>query len=153
MNLANAWTRLDWAALADEIDAYGCAQTAQLLDTERVPGRSRRMYDEVERFRSTVDMARHRFGAGQYRYFDHPLPESVAELRAAFYPHLLPIARDWADRLGRPAPWPDTLDEWLDMCHDAGQTSRRPSCCATARATGTPCTATSTATWCSRCRS
>ncbi|HJY67869.1 MAG TPA: 2OG-Fe(II) oxygenase, partial [Streptosporangiaceae bacterium] len=24
-------------------------------------------------------------------------------------------------RLGRPAPWPDTLEEWLDMCHRAGQ--------------------------------
>ena len=23
--------------------------------------------------------------------------------------------------LGRPAPWPDTLAEWLGMCHQAGQ--------------------------------
>jgi hypothetical protein len=29
--------------------------------------------------------------------------------------------RDWAGRLGRPAPWPDTLDDWLRMCHDGGQ--------------------------------
>lgn len=27
------------------------------------------LYDEDGRFRSTVDMARHRFGDGQYRYF------------------------------------------------------------------------------------
>ena len=64
--------------------------------------------------------------AGQYRYFDRPLPEPVAELRAAFYPRLLPIARDWAARLGQPAPWPDALDEWLDMCHAAGQTRPTP---------------------------
>jgi hypothetical protein len=70
-------------------------------------------------------MARLRFGEGQYRYFTRPLPEPVQGLRAAFWPHLLPIARDWADRLGRPAPWPDGLDEWLDMCHRAGQ--RRPT--------------------------
>ena len=50
----------------------------------------------------------------------------MATLRAALYPHLLPIARSWADRLGRPAPWPDTLDEWLDMCHDAGQGKPTP---------------------------
>ncbi len=50
-----------------------------------------------------------------------PLPEPVRALREAFYPQLLPIARDWAARLGRPAPWPDTLAEWLAMCHDAGQ--------------------------------
>ena len=117
--------RLDWAALTDEIDAYGSAQTPQLLDTEQCQAISA-MYDEVERFRSTIDMARYRFGSGQYRYFDHPLPEPVARLREAFYPHLLPIARDWADKLRRPAPWPDTLAEWLDMCHAAGQTKPTP---------------------------
>jgi hypothetical protein len=58
---------------------------------------------------------------GQYRYFDHPLPAVVAGLRAALYPHLLPIAREWAKRLGRPASWPDTLDDWLDTWHAAGQ--------------------------------
>lgn len=51
----------------------------------------------------------------------HDLPDTVRELREAFYPRLLPVARDWAGRLGRPAPWPDTLREWLTMCHDAGQ--------------------------------
>lgn len=117
--------QLDWAALADEIDAYGSAQTSQLLDTEQCQAISA-LYDEVGRFRSTIDMARYRFGSGQYRYFDHPLPEPVARLREAFYPHLLPIARDWADRLRRPAPWPDTLAEWLDMCHAAGQTKPTP---------------------------
>jgi hypothetical protein len=34
----------------------------------------------------------------------------------------LPIARDWWSKLGRDAPWPDTLDEWLEICHRAGQT-------------------------------
>jgi hypothetical protein len=38
------------------------------------------------------------------------------------YPRLLPIARDWYTKLGRPTPWPETLGEWLDMCRAAGQT-------------------------------
>lgn len=42
-------------------------------------------------------------------------------MRAALYPRLLTIARDWAERLGRPAPWPDSLEKWLTMCHEAGQ--------------------------------
>jgi uncharacterized protein len=71
-------------------------------------------------------MARHRFGSGEYRYFRTPLPDVVADLRAALYPHLLPIARDWASRLGEPAPWPETLAEWLTMCHDAGQAQPTP---------------------------
>src|SRR5262249_61980481 len=56
------------------------------------------------------------------RYFTHELPDLVGELREAFYPRLLPVARDWAAKLGRPAPWPDSLQEWLDLCHAAGQT-------------------------------
>ncbi|MCX4820758.1 2OG-Fe(II) oxygenase [Streptomyces sp. NBC_01142] len=113
--------RADWSALAEEIDEYGCALTPPVL----TPAQCRsvaELYDETDRFRSTVDMARYRFGSGQYRYFAAPLPALVQELRETFYPRLLPIARDWAERLGRPAPWPDSLAEWLAMCHEAGQT-------------------------------
>jgi hypothetical protein len=116
---------IDWPAVVAELDEYGCAPTGQLLNPTECRAIAE-LYDQVDRFRSTIDMARYRFGSGQYRYFDHPLPEQVAALRAAFYPHLLPIAREWAERLGRPAPWPYTLDEWLDMCHRAGQTKPTP---------------------------
>jgi len=84
------------------------------------------MFEHDELFRSTIDMARYRFGKGRYRYFANPVPEPVARLRAAFWPHLLPIARDWADKLGRPAPWPDDFSDWLDLCHTAGQTRPTP---------------------------
>ncbi|GHB54298.1 prolyl 4-hydroxylase [Streptomyces xanthochromogenes] len=110
----------DWPRIVEELDAHGCAPTRRLL----TPAQCRSLadtYDRTERFRSTVDMARHHFGSGQYRYFAEPLPDLVQELRAAFYPLLLPVARDWAARLGRPAPWPDTLEEWLARCHEAGQ--------------------------------
>jgi uncharacterized protein len=117
--------RVDWASVVEEVNAYGCALTQQILSAGECRSLSR-MYDEDERFRSTIDMARYRFGSGQYRYFARPLPDLVAGLREAFYPHLLPIARDWAQKLGRPAPWPDTLTEWLDMCHAAGQPKPTP---------------------------
>jgi hypothetical protein len=115
----------DWKQLTAELDSVGCALTPPLLTPAQCAEISG-LYDEVERFRATIDMQRYRFGSGQYRYFDHPLPELVTELREAFYPHLLPIAREWADRLGRPAPWPDTLAEWLDDCHRAGQNRPTP---------------------------
>ncbi|MBA2310867.1 MAG: 2OG-Fe(II) oxygenase [Pseudonocardiales bacterium] len=121
MTAAKRVDGLDWAAMVDEVNAFGCAQTAQVL-TAAECGRMAKAYDDERLFRSTIDMARYRYGSGQYRYFDYPLPELVGELREAFYPHLLPIARDWADKLRRPAPWPETLDEWLELCHRAGQT-------------------------------
>ncbi|MEJ8655249.1 2OG-Fe(II) oxygenase [Streptomyces sp. MS1.AVA.4] len=110
----------DWAAVAAELDEHGCAQTPGLL-TAAECRRIAALYTDDERFRTTVDMARHRFGSGEYRYFTHELPDAVRELRAALYPRLLPVARDWAERLGRPAPWPDGLEEWLAQCHRAGQ--------------------------------
>ncbi|MGW1771284.1 2OG-Fe(II) oxygenase [Streptomyces sp. NPDC002104] len=110
----------DWKALAQELDTYGCALTPQLLGPAECRDLAS-LYQDAERFRTTIDMARYRFGSGEYRYFTHDLPEPVAALRAALYPHLLTIARDWAERLGRPAPWPDSLDEWIAMCHAAGQ--------------------------------
>ncbi|WP_394436329.1 2OG-Fe(II) oxygenase [Streptomyces sp. SGAir0957] len=116
---------VDQDGLAAELDAFGHALTARPVLTPAECRDVAALYDDVARFRSTIDMARYRLGRGQYRYFDHPLPDLVRELRAAFYPRLLPIARSWARRLDRPAPWPDTLEEWLERCHAAGQ--RRPT--------------------------
>ncbi|MGW4566143.1 2OG-Fe(II) oxygenase [Streptomyces sp. NPDC004561] len=110
----------DWAALADELDEHGCASTGPLLTPAECADLAA-LYDKPELFRTTVDLARHRFGSGEYRYFTHDLPAPVAALRAALYPRLLPVARDWAARLDRPAPWPDALEEWLARCHAAGQ--------------------------------
>jgi hypothetical protein len=115
----------DWTAVAAEVDDYGCAALPALL-TPKECAEVAAVYDEPDRFRSTIDMARHRFGQGQYRYFQSPFPAPVARLREELYPRLLPIARDWYARLGRDAEWPDTLAEWLEICHDAGQTRPTP---------------------------
>jgi hypothetical protein len=117
--------RTDWAKAAAALDDLGGALTSELVtagEAERLAA----SYRDDRCFRSTVDMARHRFGQGEYRYFAHPLPEAVAGLRRALYPRLLPIARSWAERLGRPAPWPDDFEEWLERCHAAGQTKPTP---------------------------
>jgi uncharacterized protein len=115
----------DWTAVTAGVNDVGCALTSRLLtaaECAQVAG----LYDRGELFRSTVEMARYRFGEGEYKYFARPFPEPVEQLKQALYPRLLPIARDWHAKLGRPAPWPDTLDEWLAMCHAAGQTKSTP---------------------------
>jgi hypothetical protein len=104
-----------------ELDELGCALLPQLLTAAQCKELAA-LYDDHERFRSTVNMARHRFGEGEYRYFRRPYPSPIEALKQQLYPQLLPIARDWWAKLGRPAPWPDTLDEWLAQCHTAGQT-------------------------------
>jgi hypothetical protein len=115
----------DWSATFAGLDDTGVARAGAVLhraECNAIVG----LYDDDTRFRSTIDMARHRFGEGQYRYFAPPLPDAVRELRAAFWPHLLPIAREWAARRDQLAPWPDDLAEWLEQCDAAGQTRSTP---------------------------
>ena len=84
----------DWAAVKTTIDAHGCAPTGRLLTVAECREIAA-MYEDDHRFRSTVNMARHRFGSGEYRYFRYPFPDPLPELRAALYERLLPIARDY----------------------------------------------------------
>ena len=79
------------------------------------------LYGDDARFRSTVDMEQHRYGRGRYRYFAHPLPPPVAQLRTHLYRHLAPIANRWNERLGREERYPATLDAFLAHCHARGQ--------------------------------
>jgi hypothetical protein len=109
----------DWNAIAAAVDDFGGAQLPRLL-TPAETHRLRNLYAKEQLFRATIDMAPRRYGSGQYRYFRAPYPEPIEQLKQALYPRLLPIARDWWAKLGRQAPWPDSLDEWLDMCHAAG---------------------------------
>jgi len=111
----------DWAAITAEVNDFGGALLPQLV-TKTEAATIQRFYPDDDLFRTTIDMRRYRFGEGEYRYFEHPYPEPIEQLKQALYPRLLPIARDWWTKLGRKSPWPDALDAWLDMCHAAGQT-------------------------------
>jgi uncharacterized protein len=116
---------LAWDDLRDQLDARGFAVTDPLLDA----GETAKLADLFDggRFRSTIDMARHRFGDGRYRYFDHPLPDAIADLRRAFYRHLAPVANDWSALLGGPDDaFPLDHDELLARCRDAGQLRPTP---------------------------
>ena len=110
----------DWDAITAEVNDFGGALLPRLL-TDGEADTIKRLYPDDGLFRATIDMRRYRFGEGEYRYFHQPYPEPIGALKQALYPRLLPIARDWWAKLGRESPWPDTLDDWLDMCHAAGQ--------------------------------
>lgn len=115
----------DWDTVRAELDAYGCGLIGPLLTADE-SAEIAALYGDDSRFRSTVDMRRHRFGEGEYRYFAEPFPDAVVVLKEALYPRLLPVARDWWTKLRRDTPWPDTLEEWLEVCHAAGQRKSTP---------------------------
>ena len=97
MDLTDRIDSLDWAALTASLDEQGFAVTAPVLSTGECRDLSA-LFDS-DRFRSTIDMARHRFGDGRYRYFEHPLPDSIEAARVAFYERLAPVANRWSGLL------------------------------------------------------
>jgi len=125
--IANATERIDdieWERVSSDLDARGCAMVEGLLSATECDALAA-MYQEHDRFRSRVVMERHGYGRGEYKYFAYPLPELVAELRSELYPHLAPIANRWSAALRREATFPDTLEQFIERCHAAGQ--RRPT--------------------------
>jgi hypothetical protein len=116
---------VDWARLEADLDAKGFAVMPQLL----TPGACREiaaMYDDDRRFRTRIVMARHGFGSGEYKYFAYPLPDRIAELRAALYPEFARIANRWNMEMGIDVQYPKTHAEFLNRCHEAGQSRPTP---------------------------
>jgi hypothetical protein len=125
---AAAMSRLDavdWQAASSELDAHGWAQLTSVL-AEAECAAFAALYDDDEKFRSHVVMARHGFGRGEYKYFRYPLPALVAELRTELYARLAPLANRWNERMGVGVRYPDAHHDFIDRCHRAGQTKPTP---------------------------
>ena len=116
--------KIAWTQVAVDLDAQGSAKIKNLLS----PGECETLaafYTRDDLFRSRVVMERHGFGRGEYKYFAYPLPELVADLRAALYARLSPIANHWNAALRIGVQFPDSLAEFIERCHTAGQ--QRPT--------------------------
>jgi hypothetical protein len=116
---------LDWGDLSAQLEATGYAVTPPLFDAAQCKALTR-LYDEAGHWRKKIDMARYRFGSGEYQYFAYPLPEAVSSVREMFYPCLVPVANAWHEQLGLTERFPVTLAEFLAECHAAGQTRPTP---------------------------
>ena len=114
----------DWGLASAELDGQGWSVLPGLVsatDCDRIAA----SYDQDDIFRSTVVMARHGFGRGEYRYFSYPLPRLVERMRTALYPPLARLANGWQERLGQRLRFPDNHADYIARCHKNGQ--RRPT--------------------------
>jgi len=120
---------VDWAGVAASLDAQGFAPLPTLLDADACDQLAW-MYVDDSRFRSRIDMARYRFGAGEYKYFAAPLPATMQSLREELYAKLVPIANHWTARLlkseTRNLKYPPALADFLRLCHERGQARSTP---------------------------
>jgi len=115
--------------LTRKLNADGYALTDPVL----LPGECQALidtYGDDTRFRKRIVMERYRYGVGDYAYFAYPFPALVQELRESLYAHLAPIANEWKRQLsrkGESTEWfPDSIAEYLDRCHAAGQLRPTP---------------------------
>lgn len=123
-SLAARLGQVDWPSVEAGLSERPYARLGPLL-TEAECEETRKLYDDDTHFRSRIDMEPHRFGIGEYKYFDRPLPPLVEELRSLAYPRLAPVANRWAEALGADERYPKRLVEFLARCGKAGQ--KRPT--------------------------
>jgi hypothetical protein len=116
---------LDWVRIADDLDSDGYARVPSMLTAAECRQLSS-LYADSGRFRKTVSMERHRFGEGEYKYFDYPLPALVSSLRTSLYPKLAIIANDWLEKLGAGDRYPRSLRAFLSECRNRGQARPTP---------------------------
>src|ERR671938_427220 len=119
-SIAERVENIDWGRAEHDLDELGYAATPRLLQADECDELAG-LFGEDERFRSTIDMRRYRFGSGVYRYFDYPLPGAVQDLGEIFSPPLARIANRWASKLRTTGSFPATLDEFLALCHEKDQ--------------------------------
>lgn len=111
---------LDWAALTHEMNEKGYAIIPKLIADEQC-NQLIDSYDHPNGYRKTVVMERYRFGLGEYKYFDYPLPELIQKLRESLYPKLAPIANLWMKVLNIATRFPNTFNELQELCRANNQ--------------------------------
>lgn len=124
-NLINRINSLDWDEIQTSLDNQGYAKLPVLLLPEECQELIE-TYTQEQLFRNTINMARYRFGEGEYKYYDAPLPNPIQQLREGFYPELAQTANRWNEWLVKEERYPADLNEFLEYCHKKEQLRTTP---------------------------
>lgn len=125
MNLSENVDVLDWRLIGDELLKRGYSVIEGLCGEDDCR-ELLNFYLQEGLFRKTVNMSRHNFGSGEYKYFSYPLPDKVQLLRESFYSPLAAIANEWSALLEDDMRWPLAHSEFLNQCSSKGQIKPTP---------------------------
>jgi hypothetical protein len=115
----------DWRSVEDCLREQPYARLPWRIPPEEC-ARLGALWDDAAAFRSHVDMSRHRFGIGAYRYLARPLPPLVEALRRQAYAPLAAIANGWMEALRAQERFPTAFEEFEERCARAGQRQPTP---------------------------
>lgn len=116
---------IDWSHIEKSLHDNGFGVLPAILDNDQC-NEIITMYGKESYFRTTINMERYRFGKGEYKYFNAPLPTIIEQLRIGLYPELAKIANSWLVKMGSHGSYPLTLDEFLNHCHQHDQIRSTP---------------------------
>jgi len=112
---------INWKGITENMHNKGFAIVPSLLTTEQCE-EFKKNYDNPNAYRKTVVMERYRFGLGEYKYFNYPLPDLIQTIRETIYPKLASIANAWMQVLNIETKFPDTFNGLQTLCHANNQT-------------------------------
>jgi uncharacterized protein len=124
-SIAERLSSFDWTSIRESLWRYGSALTPALLTPSECTDLVK-LYSSRDAFRSHIIMSRYRFGSGEYKYFDYPLPPIVQQLREHSYPHLVSLANGWNQALGSSEIFPDEHSSFLKLCARNAQIRATP---------------------------
>lgn len=111
---------LNWQNITEEMHEKGYAIIPKLLTSNQCTELISE-YNNPNAYRKTVVMERYRFGLGEYKYFNYPLPNLIQNIRTTVYPFLSPIANAWFKVLNIDTVFPETHHQLLEQCHSNNQ--------------------------------
>lgn len=120
-NMVERLKEKNWNQVAADMHRQGYAIVPSVLSKQECENLVA-SYDEGNRYRKTIVMERYRFGMGEYKYFQYPLPELVESIRQTVYPYIAPVANQWMEVLNIDRRFPATHEELKALCHAHGQT-------------------------------
>jgi uncharacterized protein len=116
---------LDWANIHHSLNERGFAKIPEMLPASECMN-LRDHYPNQDLYRKTINMHRYRFGKGEYKYYQYPLPPVIESLREKFYTPLATLANVWMKMLNIPIQYPLLHKELLTVCQQHGQSRPTP---------------------------
>jgi hypothetical protein len=116
---------MDWQSVSNHLNSKGVATIENVLSEAECQHLSG-LYDDQYLYRNTIDMQRYRFGKGEYKYFNYPLPPTIQSLREMLYVPLARIANDWMQKLETAVQFPEQHSDFLKECHLKSQCRPTP---------------------------
>ncbi len=124
-DLKTRLARIDWKFISESMNEKGYSIIQNILSDEQC-NELIKEYNNEKLYRKTVIMERYRFGLGEYKYFDYPLPKIIQTLRETIYPGLSSIANHWMKVLNIDKAFPETFEHLQSFCHQNNQFKPTP---------------------------